>query len=284
MTLSDMSVEILSQLMLKRAGHAMSQDRLYRIESALSPVLRARGFESIDSMVVALVSYRDDQFETEIVEALLNNETYFYRDRVPFDLLESYLAGRAAAPRPQHRISIWCAGVSTGQEAYSLAMMFEERADKWRDWQIEILGTDVSAQAIRRARAGLYTQFEVQRGLSALSLLSHFEKAGNDWQISPRIRSRVRFQEQDITRHQAPVFPPHDVILCRNLLLYLPPETRRLVFSRLRAALAPDGIILLGAAETVMGQTDEFEPDPRYRGFYRPRDTAKSRAAPATTG
>ena len=271
----DLSIEILSQLMVKRAGHPLSEDRLYRLESALSPVLRANGFDSIDSLVVAMVSRGDERFEIEIVEALLNNETYFFRDRAPFDLLSTWLRDRVAAGKPSNRISIWCAGVSTGQEAYSLAMMLEDDPRQWQGWQTSILGTDVSAQAINRAREGLYTQFEVQRGLPTLSLVKHFEKSGNDWRISSRIRERVRFLRQDITRHIAPVYPPHDVILCRNMLLYLPADIRRLVFSRLRAALAPDGILVLGAAETVVGQTDEFESHPQYRGFYRPKALAK---------
>ncbi len=274
MSVSDTSAEILSALLLRRAGHPLSSDRQYRIETALGPVLRSRGFGSIDSLVVAMASEPDDQLETEIVEALLNNETYFFRDRTPFELIGNYLQDRVAQVRTNRRISIWCAGVSTGQEAYSLAMLFEDQAQKWRGWHIHILGTDVSALAIKRAHAGLYTQFEVQRGLPTRQLVSHFEKSGANWQISAALRAQVQFLCQDVTRDQAATLPAHDIILCRNLLLYLPPETRREVFSRLRAALAPDGVLVLGAAETILGQTDVFEPDTGYRGLYRAKTPA----------
>lgn len=279
MSVNETAAEALSALLLKRAGHPLSPDRRYRIETTLGPVMRARGFKSVDAMVATAISRKDDQLEIDIVEALLNNETFFFRDRMPFELIERFLNEKLVRSRASRRISIWCAGVSTGQEAYSLAMMLEEQMHRMPGWRIDILGTDISGAAIKRARAGIYTQFEVQRGLPTRQLLNHFEKNGSDWQISAALRGRVQFRNQDITRDQLPVFPLHDIILCRNLLLYLSKDTRRQVFNRLRTALAPDGALVLGAAETILGQTDAFEPDTEYRGLYRPRPVA---AAPLT--
>lgn len=272
MSASDKSVEALSALLLSRAGHPLSCDRQYRIETALRPILRLRGIRNIDALVDAMTNHFDGgQLETEVVEALLNNETYFFRDRIPFELINRFLHERLAKVRPHRHISFWSAGVSTGQEAYSLAIMLDEQGSGWPGWRIDILGTDVSDSAIERARSGIYTQFEIQRGLPTRQLLRHFEKRGADWQISTALRRRVLFQRQDVTRDHVPPYPLHDVILCRNLLLYLPNETRRLVFGKLRAALAPDGVLVLGAAETILGQTDDFEPDPDFRGLYRPK-------------
>jgi chemotaxis protein methyltransferase CheR len=275
MTASQRAVDILSDLMLRRAGHVLSGNRQYRIESALAPLIRSHRYASLDELVDALAPRcKNDALETEVFEALLNNETYFFRDVAPFDLVERYLDQKLRDARPQRRLSIWCAGVSTGQEAYSLAMMFDEQAGRWPGWRIAITGTDISPAAIERARKGIYTQFEVQRGLSARRLVTYFHQQGGNWCLMPSLRQQIQFRCHDITREPPPQ-NRYDLILCRNVLLYLPVETRRAVFNRLHSVLADDGALILGAAETILGQTDMFVSDAGFRGLYRPRQSVK---------
>jgi len=192
---------------------------------------------------------------------------------LPFDLLLGGPVKRLEQARAaQKKLSIWCAGCSTGQEAYSLAMSFLDEAGRWQGWKIDIIGTDLSRSAIERARAGVYSQFEVQRGLPVLQMIRYFEElGGGDWRATTKLRDRVRFDVRSLIEP-----PPHpgrfDIILCRNVLLYFSPEMRRLAFGRLAEALTPDGTLMLGAGETVIGQTDRFISDPDYRGLYRSAD------------
>jgi chemotaxis protein methyltransferase CheR len=243
--------------------------RRWRIETALSALLRERGIPTLDELITILVMGREPSLATQVVEALLNNETYFFRDRAPFDLL-----ARAALPKLMQRrantkrLTIWSAGCSTGQEAYSLAMLFAEDPVKWAGWTIDILGTDVSETVVRRAREGYYSQFEVQRGLGITQMIRWFEETDNGWRAVEPLRRMVRFQVQNLLEQ-----PPHpgmfDIVLCRNVLLYLNQERRGLVFDRIADAMAQDGWLMLGAGETVIGQTRRFEADVDARGLYR---------------
>jgi chemotaxis protein methyltransferase CheR len=204
-----------------------------------------------------------------VVEALLNNETYFFRDRAPFDLLARHALPQLATKRhSSKRIRIWSAGCSTGQEAYSLAMLFAENAEQWRGWTIDVLGTDVSSTVVDRARNGTYSQFEVQRGLGINQMIRWFEERDDGWRAVEPIRKSVRFQVHNLLET-----PPHpgefDIVLCRNVLLYLAADKRRLAFDRLASAVASDGCLMLGAGETVIGQTDRFAADVEARGLYR---------------
>ena len=169
----------------------------------------------------------------QVVEALLNNETYFFRDRAPFDLLPAPRPARTGARRAKtKRLSIWSAGCSTGQEVYSLAMLFAEEPEQWRGWTIDILGTDVSTACIDRARAGAYSQFEVQRGLGINQMIRWFEECADGWRAVEALRKPVRFQVHNLLEP-----PPHpgefDIVLCRNVLLYLSPEKKALAFERM---------------------------------------------------
>ena len=217
---------------------------------------------------------REPSLSTRVVEALLNNETYFFRDRSPFDLLSRHSLPELAKKRHSNRrIKIWSAGCSTGQEVYSLAMLFAEQPLKWQGWTIDILGSDVSSSAIRRARDGSYTQFEVQRGLAVTQMIRWFEEKGDQWQASAQLRGKARFMVHNLL--EAPPQggePKFDIVLCRNVLLYFAPEMRRLAFSRLADACRPDGTLMLGAGETVIGQTKRFGADVNARGLYRRTD------------
>jgi chemotaxis protein methyltransferase CheR len=254
-------------------------NRRWRIDTALAAILRERGFANVDQLVARLVSGRDASLSEQVIDALLNNETYFFRDRLPFDLLLGGPVKRLEQARAKEKkLAIWCAGCSTGQEAYSLAMSFADEAARWQGWTIEIVGTDLSRSAVERARTGVYSQFEVQRGLPVTQMIEWFEElGGGDWGISPKLLQRVRFDVRNMIEP-----PPHpgrfDIILCRNVLLYFTPDMRRLAYARLAEAIAPDGTLMLGAGETVIGQTERFVSDPDCRGLYLP---APAQARPA---
>ena len=248
--------------------------------------MRERGIATLDQLIAILVTGREPSLSDAVVEALLNNETYFYRDRAPFELLlRGALPRLARARAKERRISIWSAGCASGQEVYSLAMSFAEDKDRWQGWKIDILGTDVSRSAVDRAREGLYSQFEVQRGLSVIQMMRWFEdEEQQQWRISSQLRDSVRFQVHSL-REPVPHPGRFDIILCRNVLLYFASDTRKAVFSTLASAAAPDACLMLGAAETVIGHTDEFVPDPECRGLYlrcEPQDTAQVAAVRRT--
>ncbi len=268
MQLSDSSSRILAGLLEARTGQQLTMNRRWRIVTALSALLRERGIATLDELITILVMGAEPGLSNQVVEALLNNETYFFRDRAPFDLLARHALPLLAQKRQSQRnIRIWSAGCSTGQEAYSLAMLFAENESAWRGWTIDIAGTDVSASAIDRARAGTYTQFEVQRGLGIQQTIRWFKEGEGGWRAVEALRRSVRFQVHNLLEP-----PPHpggfDIVLCRNVLLYLSPDKRSLAFDRLASALADDGWLMLGAGETVIGQTGKFASDNQARGLY----------------
>jgi chemotaxis protein methyltransferase CheR len=266
---SDSSSRILAGLLEARTGQQLTMSRRWRIETALSALLRERGIPTLDELITILVMGREPALATKVVEALLNNETYFFRDRTPFDLLS-----KAALPKLMQRrqstkrIRIWSAGCSTGQEAYSLAMMVAEDPQRWAGWTIDILGSDVSESAVHRARDGIYSQFEVQRGLGIAQMIKWFEECEGGWRAIEPLRRLVRFQVHNLLE-QAPHPGEFDIVLCRNVLLYLNAERRTHIFERIASAMPGDGCLMLGAGETVIGQTRRFEADTEARGLYR---------------
>jgi len=267
--LSDSSSRILAGLLEARTGQQLTMSRRWRIETALSSLLRERGIATLDELITILVMGKEPSLSQQVVEALLNNETYFFRDRAPFDLLARYALPELLQKRAKNRrVRIWSAGCSTGQEVYSLAMLFAEDAEKWRGWTIDILGSDVSTQCVDRARIGTYSQFEVQRGLGINQMIQWFEETDDGWRAAEALRRPLRFQVHNILEP-----PPHpgdfDIVLCRNVLLYLSPEKKALAFERLATSMAEDGWLMLGAGETVIGQTSKLGADIKARGLYR---------------
>ncbi|UUR08699.1 CheR family methyltransferase [Sphingomonas glaciei] len=248
--------------------------RRWRLETALSQLLRERGITSIDELITILVMGREPSLSTRVVEALLNNETYFFRDRTPFDLVRTAALTELIRRREATRtLRIWSAGCSAGQEVYSLAMLFAEDRARWEGWKIDILGTDVSESMVGRAREGSYTQFEVQRGLGIQQMIRWFEEGPGGWRAVETLRRSLRFQVHNILE-PAPHPGKFDLILCRNVLLYLNDNTRKKAFDRLSSALATDGWLMLGAGETVIGQAPSLEADREMRGLYRHREQA----------
>jgi chemotaxis protein methyltransferase CheR len=267
---SDLAAErILAALLEARAGHALSPDRMWRIETVLNPILRERGYPSLEALVVALASEADRNLVDQVVDALINHETYFFRDHAQFLDIERVALESLRVRRERHRsLSIWSVGCSTGQEPYSLVMALAEHPEQWAGWEINILATDISPSVIKTAKAGRYSHFEIQRGLPTRLMLRWFEPDGSDWLLRGDIRDRVRFAEHNLLSDPLPP-GPFDLILCRNMLFYLTPEHRARAVTRLADALAPDGMFMLGAFETMLAQGGPFVPATLARGFYR---------------
>ena len=260
------AVAVLAALLEARTGQHLTADRSWRIETALRPLLGAPGPATLDELVARVLDGGEPALTTRVVDALLNQETSFFRDA---GVIEGAVAALrdAAAPAAPRRARIWSAACATGQEPLSLAMLFAEGGGAMP----EIVATDVSTGAIARARSGSYTQFEVQRGLPIRRLMRWFEGGGDGpWVAAPALLSAISYRRQNLVA-DAPPAGQFDLILCRNVLFYLAPHHRSGVLSRLAEALAPDGLLLLGAGETVIGQTDALRPSPRARGFYERR-------------
>jgi chemotaxis protein methyltransferase CheR len=260
--------DVLRAFLKSRSGLALSPEKRYLVESRLAPVCQKSGLPALSDLVRRLKSARDPALEREVVEAMATNETFFFRDRVPFDLFRNVLLPRAlAAQGATRRLRIWCAAASTGQEPYSIAMLLQEAAPRLAGWRVEIVATDISGAVLEKAKAGLYSQFEVQRGLPIQMLLRHFTQVGESWQIAPATRAMVDFRPlnlmQDFSR-----LGTFDVIFCRNVLIYFDAAAKADVLRRLARALNPGGAVLLGAAETVIGLSDALTPHPQHRGVY----------------
>src|ERR1700730_14272748 len=216
---------------------------------------------------------------TQVVEAMTTNETFFFRDKLPFDHFRDSIMPEILQARANRKsIRIWCAAGSTGQEPYSLAMCLKEMNAALSGWRIEILATDLSQEVLEKSKAGIYSQFEVQRGLPIQMLVKYFKQTGEFWQINPDIRAMVQHRQFNLL-HDFSQLGVFDVIFCRNVLIYFDQDTKIDIFNRLAKTTEPDGFLVLGAAETVVGLTDVFKPFPEKRGLYRP-----SGIRPATAG
>ena len=269
MEMTPLAARSLAGLLEQMTGQQLASGRRWRIETALQPVMRKHDIASLD-MLAGLASQPGSPLREDVVEALLNHETSFYRDLPVFRAIgDEALPVLAQARADSKKLRIWSAGCSTGQEVYSLAFLFSNQKNAWDDWQVDLLGSDVSPQAIAQARNGTYSQFEVQRGLPITDLIARFDQEGDDWRIRSMLKARVSFMVHNLL--DQPPAGRFDMILCRNVLLYFSAERRRAVLDRLASAIAPDGMLILGAGETVLGQTDAFVPAAEVRGIYRPR-------------
>ena len=266
--------DFLRGLLKDRSGLALSNDKQYLIESRLAPLMRKHGIADLSELVRRLKEPRPDLLVVAVVEAMTTNESFFFRDKVPFDhfrnvIMPSLLKTRAGSKR----IRIWCAACAAGQEPYSLAMSLREMGVQLAGWQVDILATDLSGDILDKAKAGIYSQFEAQRGLPIQMLVKYFRQVGDRWQIAPEIREMVRFRPINLL-HDFTSLGPFDVVFCRNVLIYFDAPTKSATLTRLGRAVASDGYLLLGAAETVVGLTDQFKPVPGRRGLYAPNPFA----------
>lgn len=266
--MNDSDFQLFVKLLLDHSGHVLTRDKLYLLESRLVPISRKWGVKSLSEIAQIVRSGNDKELVSEIVEAMTTNESFFFRDTKPFDqfrdiVIPVLMKKRAA----QRRIRIWSAACSSGQEPYSLAMLLNEMSAKLSGWQFEILATDISKQMIERAESGIYSQFEVQRGLPITHLVKYFTQIGEKWQINKNMRDKIDFREFNLL-NPAQQHGQFDVIYCRNVLIYFDQPTKTKVLMNLKSAIRDDGFLFLGGAETVLGLSQDFVPLQKYRGMY----------------
>ncbi|MBV9460557.1 MAG: protein-glutamate O-methyltransferase CheR [Bradyrhizobium sp.] len=272
--------EYLRKLLKDQSGLDLSADKQYLIESRLLPVARDASLPGISELVQKMKG-GSTAIIARVVEAMTTNETFFFRDKMPFDHFRNSILPEVIQARGGRKsIRIWCAAGSTGQEPYSLAMCVKEMGSSLAGWRVEILATDISQEVLEKAKAGIYTQFEVQRGLPIQLLVKYFKQQGELWQINADIRAIVQHRQLNLL-HDFASFGVFDVIFCRNVLIYFDQQTKVNIFNRLAKMTAPDGYFVLGAAESVVGLTEVFHPCLDRRGLYRPKAVAASPAKAA---
>jgi len=275
--------EYLRKLLRDHSGLDLSADKQYLIESRLLPLARKAGLPGISDLVQKMKGGAAALI-TEVVEAMTTNETFFFRDKVPFEHFRNTIMPEILHARGGRKsIRIWCAAGSTGQEPYSLAMCLKEMGAALSGWRVEILATDLSQEVLEKSKAGIYSQFEVQRGLPIQLLVKHFKQIGELWQINPDVRAMVAHRQLNLL-HDFSQLGVFDVIFCRNVLIYFDQETKSRIFARLAKAIEPDGVMVLGAAETVVGLTEVFKPFPDRRGLYRPNGAQNAPGKVLPTG
>jgi chemotaxis protein methyltransferase CheR len=260
--------DYLSKLLKERSGLQLAGDKQYLLESRLLPIARQQNCSSIGELVAKLKSLVEEPLRIRVTEAMTINESFFFRDKTPFDRFQdTVLPTMLKARADRKRLRIWCAAASTGQEPYSLAMMFKNKPGEFAGWKIDIVATDISNEVLEKAKNGLYSQFEVQRGLPIQLLLKYFKQDGDQWRIDQSLRDMVQFKKHNLLEDFSPL-GMFDVIFCRNVLIYFDSKTKEDVLTRVSRSLVRDGHLLLGAAETVVGFTNMFMPMPDRRGLY----------------
>jgi chemotaxis protein methyltransferase CheR len=275
--------EFLRKCLKDSSGLDLSADKQYLIESRLLPLARKAGLPGIGELV-QMMKGGSAAITAQVVEAMTTNETFFFRDKIPFDhFRDSIMPDIMQARASRRSIRIWCAAGSTGQEPYSLAMCLKEMGAALAGWRVEILATDLSQEVIEKSKAGLYSQFEVQRGLPIQLLVKYFKQVGELWQINADVRAMISHRQLNLL-HDFSQLGNFDVIFCRNVLIYFDQETKVNIFRRLAKATEADGFLVLGAAETVVGLTDVYKPHPDRRGLYRPGGFQAGPARPTAAG
>ncbi len=260
--------DMFSVMLKQRSGLVLTKDKAYLLESRLMPVARKWNLKDLEELAGVIRTRKDEAVIKDVTEAMTTNESSFFRDQKPFDqfkavVLPHLLQARAA----KKHIRIWSAACSSGQEPYSLLMLMAEEGVKLAGWRIEIIATDISSEMVAKAKAGIYTQFEVQRGLPITHLVKYFKQVGDKWQINEDLRSKIQFREFNLLTDMAPL-GQFDVIFCRNVLIYFDQPTKGKVLDNMAKLLPPDGVLYLGGAETVLGVTEKFKPMEGQRGLY----------------
>jgi chemotaxis protein methyltransferase CheR len=271
--------EYLRKFLKERSGLDLSADKQYLVESRLVPLARRAGLPGIPELVLKMKSGAD-ALTSDVVEAMTTNETFFFRDKIPFDHLRQTVLPELVQARASRRsLRIWCAASSTGQEPYSIAMCVKEFAGL-AGWRVEIVGTDLSQAVLEKSKAGVFSQFEVQRGLPIQMLVKYFTQVGELWQLNADIRAMVQHRQLNLLQDFSHL-GTFDVIFCRNVLIYFDQDTKTGIFERLARLLEGDGVLALGAAESVVGISDVFKPYPDRRGLYRVNPDRAPRKASA---
>jgi chemotaxis protein methyltransferase CheR len=264
----------LQSFLLKSSGLALERDKEYLVEARLRPVAQQAGLSGLNELISRVET--DRVLAKKVTEAMTVNETFFFRDRLPFEgFRKAILPELLKAREKARRLRIWSAACSTGQEPYSLAMILDEEARALMGWTVEIVATDIADTVLKKAREGVYSHFEVQRGVPMPHLVRYFTKRKDHWSVNPNIKARVDFRQQNLMADfsHLGVF---DVIFCRNVLIYFAAEQKRDVLHRAARCLAPDGFLVLGAAESVIGYSSDFKPHPEQRAILTRRAGARS--------
>jgi chemotaxis protein methyltransferase CheR len=261
--------KFLSTLVKRESGLILTEDKSYLLESRLMPLARKRELGGLEELVKVAKSGSDATLIKDITEAMTTNESFFFRDIKPFDIFKDaalpfFLDRRAS----QRSLNIWCAAASSGQEPYSIAMVLNEMSSKFIGWNNQIIGTDISTDILEKASNGIYSQFEVQRGLPVQFLVKYFEKVDENWQISQKLRDMIKYQEFNLLETISKL-GKFDIVFCRNVLIYFDQETKGKVLDQISDILPDDGLLFLGGAETVLGLSDKFKPVPNFRGIYQ---------------
>jgi len=260
--------QFLAILVKERSGLVLTQDKAYLLESRLMPVARKRGMKGLEELVTSLRTRMDTALAEEITEAMTTNESFFFRDIKPFDIFRDTVLPNLLKTRAHKKsFRIWCAAASSGQEPYSIAMVLQEAAAQLAGWRYEIIGTDISTEILNKAKSGLYSQFEVQRGLPVQHLVKYFKKRDDLWQIDSALRGMVEYKEFNLLEDMKSL-GTFDVVFCRNVLIYFDQQTKGEVLGKMAQQISDDGVLYLGGAETVLGISDAFKPVPGLRGIY----------------
>ena len=269
--------DYLRKLLRERSGLVLSADKQYLAESRLVPVARRHSIATLAELIGQVRANEHAPLAAEVVEAMTTNETFFFRDKLPFDhFRDTVLPALTTARARDKRIRIWCTAASTGQEPYSLAMIIRECSALLAGFRTDIIATDLSGEVLTRAKAGIYSQFEVQRGLPIQQLVKYFSQVGDNWQITPDIRAMVQFRPLNLLKDFS-VLGSFDMVFCRNVLIYFDQDTKINVLNRIARQMPETGFLSLGAAETVVGLTDAFKPMAEKRGLYVPNPDRAAR-------
>lgn len=258
MSMNASNFEFIRQLIMRRSAIVLDESKGYLVQARLLPLVRTLGLPSIDQLVLELRKHPDGHLADQVVDAMTTNETFFFRDAVPFDALRDDIIPRLLACRASsRRLSIWCAACSTGQEPYSVAMLVREHFRAYRDWDVHILASDISYNALAQAAEGRYGEVEIQRGLPSALRDKYFLRRGGYWWIADEIRSMVSFRLLNLIGDW-PALPPMDIVLLRNVMVYFETDMKHRVLSRVRGQLRNDGYLFLGGVETTLLLDDAF--------------------------
>lgn len=251
--------DFVRELVRRHSAIALEDGKGYLVEARLTPLARREGFASLAELVAQLRTGRDPALQRKVVEAMTTNETLFFRDVHPFEALRASvlpeLVQRRAAVK---QLRIWSAACSTGQEPYTIAILLRESFPELASWRVDIVATDLSTEVLEKARAGVYGQIEVNRGLPARLMVKYFRQQGVEWQLDDAIRAMVDFRELNLAEPW-PAMGQFDVVFLRNVLIYFDRDTKKSILARVRSVLKPDGSLFLGAAETTMNLDDAYE-------------------------
>jgi chemotaxis protein methyltransferase CheR len=270
--MTDQDFQFVAKLLRERSAVVLEPGKQYLVEARLTPIVHKLQLKSISELVARARAEPRNGLPTQIVEAMVTNETSFFRDVHPFESLRKTILPELIARRGTERtLNFWCAACSTGQEPYSLAIMLSEHFPQLANWRVRLIASDLSCEVLARAREGLYSQLEANRGLPATLLVKYFRQHANQWQVRDQVRQMIEFMEINLAAAW-PALPAMDLILVRNVMIYFEADTKKTILGKVGRLLRPDGYLLLGGAETTFGLDDSFQRvEPLKAGFYQRR-------------